>query len=96
MTHILSNIHTDSLDFEFNIAAYAPATQSSSWVFHRRYNLDAVHQDSAGKHRSMYVMAQTIFMDNQKENRTLQYSGRIAYPESNSHQSTPNGNAYNS
>ena len=75
LTRILSNIRTDSVDFEFNIAVHAPAAQSCTWVFDRRYNLEAEHPDSVGKHCSMCVMGQTIFVDNQEEYRTLQNSG---------------------
>ena len=44
-------------------------------MFDRRYNLEAEHPDSVGKHCSMCVMGQTIFVDNQEEYRTLQNSG---------------------
>ncbi len=75
LERILSNIRTDSVDFEFNISVHAPAAQSCTWVFDRRYNLEAEHPDSVGKHCSMCVMGQTIFVDNQEEYRTLQNSG---------------------
>jgi hypothetical protein len=75
LERILSNIRTDSVDFEFNISVHTPAAKSCSWVFDRRYNLEAEHPDSVGKHCSMCVMGQTIFLDNQEEYRTLQNSG---------------------
>lgn len=75
LARILNNIHTDSLDFEFNMNVHKPAAESCAWMFERRGNLTQEHPDSVGKHCSLCIMGQTIFVDNQEEYRTLQNSG---------------------
>ncbi|MDA8695371.1 hypothetical protein N9L83_00315 [Flavobacteriales bacterium] len=75
LARILTNIRTDSLDFEFNMGVHLPAAQSCAWMMDHRNNLAAEHPDSVGKHCSMCVLGQTIFVDNQEEYRTLQNSG---------------------
>jgi len=77
LSRILSNIRQDSIDYEFNISVHLPAAASCAWMFERRGNLEQEHPDSVGKHCSMCMMAQTIFLDNQEEYRTLQNSGLI-------------------
>ena len=75
LERILSNIQTDSIDFEFNIAVHEPAAKSCAWLFDQKDNMEQAHPDSVGKHCSMCIMGQTIFVDNQEEYRTLQNSG---------------------
>ena len=75
LARILSNIRTDSVDFEFNIAVHEPAAESCAWLYDRKDNLEQANPDSVGKHCSMCIMGQTIFVDNQEEYRTLQNSG---------------------
>lgn len=75
LSRILTNIQTDSLDFEFNIAVHAPASASCAWITEQRSTFAEQHPDSIGKHCSMCLMAQTVFVDNQEEYRTLQNSG---------------------
>ena len=75
LSRILTNIRTDSLDFEFNIKVHTPAAESCKWMVDRRANLAQEHPDSVGKHCSICILGQTIFIDNQEEYRTLQNSG---------------------
>ena len=77
LSRILTNIRQDSADYVFNMSVHKPAAESCAWMFERRDNIAAEHPDSVGKHCSMCLMAQTIFMDNQEEYRTLQNSGLI-------------------
>ncbi len=75
LERILSNIQSDRIDFEFNIAVHEPAAESCKWLFDQKHNMEGANPDSVGKHCAMCIMGQTIFVDNQEEYRTLQNSG---------------------
>ena len=84
LARILTNIRQDSIDFNFNIAVHEPAHRSCTWMLERRDRLAEEHPDSVGRHCSMCVMGQTIFVDNQEEYRTLQNSGLMELIENDS------------
>ena len=60
LSRILTNIQTDSLDFEFNIAVHAPASASCAWITEQRSTFAEQHPDSIGKHCSMCLFADEV------------------------------------
>ena len=81
LTRILANLRQDSLDIRYNIGTHEVSQASCEWMTEHRAVLDQQHPDSVGKHCAICIQAQTIFVDNQEEYRTLQHSGLLEFIE---------------
>ena len=77
LTRILQNIAQDSTDLEFNIYFHSVGAAACDWMVSHRSDYQQFHPDTVGKHCSLCLQANTIFVDNQEEYRGLQNSGLI-------------------
>lgn len=77
LTRILDNIAQDSTDLEFNIYFHSLGQASCDWMVDHRLDYQNFDLDTVGKHCSLCLQANTIFVDNQEEYRGLQNSGLI-------------------
>lgn len=69
---------------ENNIDSHQAANASRKWVLAHKHNCPSVNPDSMEMHCVHCVQAETIFIDNQEEYRTLQNSGPIELIRSDS------------
>ena len=79
LTRILANLRQDSLDLRYNIGVPEVSQASCQWMTEHRSPLNEQHPDSVGKHCAICIQAQTIFVDNPEEYRTLQHSGLLEF-----------------
>ena len=84
LTRIQLNIAQDIADMENNIGSHQEANASCNWVLANKHNFPTVNPDSLGMHCVHCVQAETMFIDNQEEYRTLQNSGLIELIRSDS------------
>ena len=77
LSRIFENIEQDSTDLEFNIYFHSVGQASCDWMLEHRSDYQRMNPDTVGKHCSLCMQANTIFVDNQEEYRGLQNSGLI-------------------